>query len=123
MGNEKQVNSFRDLIAWQKGMDLVCETYRLTRQLPVEERYGLCSQMRRCATSIPANVSEGWGRETTKDYLRFLHIARGSAVELITHTEICHRLEFGNDWQVIIDSAEELIRILNGLIRSLRSRQ
>jgi four helix bundle protein len=76
--NSMPVNSYRDLIAWQKAMDTVCLTYELTRLLPIEEKYGLMAQMRRCAGSVPSNVAEGWGRQQGADYLRFLFMARGS---------------------------------------------
>jgi len=72
------MNDFKDLIVWQKAMDLVAEIYRLVEKLPKEEIYGLGRQMRRCATSIPSNIAEGQGRNSSKDFIRFLGIAKGS---------------------------------------------
>ena len=112
------IRSFRDLIAWQKGMDLVCMTYEMTKLLPPEERYGLQSQMRRAAISIPSNVAEGWDR-STGDYLRHLQIARGSTHELSTQAEACDRLGFSGEWPALVDAIEEDARILNGLIAAI----
>ncbi len=75
---EKPVKSYRDLIVWQKAMDLVVSCYRASSQFPEIERYGLLSQLRRAAVSIPANIAEGWGRDSSKEYLRYLSIAYGS---------------------------------------------
>ena len=74
---EHTVKSYRDLIAWQRARELVKETYLLTAEFPVGERFGLVSQMDRAAVSIPSNIAEGYGRATTQDYLHFLRIARG----------------------------------------------
>lgn len=114
------IKSFRDLIAGQKAMGLVCKVYELTRKLPDMERFGLCSQMRRCAVSIPSNIAEGQGRETASDFIRFLQIARGSAHELSTQAEICVRLCYGEEYEQIVCDSEEIARILNGLIASLQ---
>ena len=84
----------RDLIAWQASMQLVVEAYRVARQLPDVERYGLASQLRRTAVSIPANIAEGFGRSTRGDYLRHLSIASGSLREIQTHLEVTHLLEY-----------------------------
>jgi four helix bundle protein len=78
------INSFKDLIVWQKAMKLTEEIYTLTRQLPSEEIYGISSQIRRAAVSIPSNIAEGNKRSTRKDYSQFLKIANGSAAELET---------------------------------------
>ncbi len=122
VGSDPKVESYRDLIAWHKAMDLVCLTYQNTAQLPTEERFGLTTQMRRSAISIPANVAEDWGRHTTRDYIHFLHIARGSACELSTEAQLCARLGYPGDWSKILTDSEEIGRILNGLIGSLRKR-
>jgi four helix bundle protein len=114
------IRSFRDLVAWQKGMALVRVTYVETNELPADERFGLTSQMRRCAISIPSNIAEGQGRETGSEYIRFLQIARGSAYELSTQAELCIQLGYGSSFQLILDRSEEVARILNGLIASIR---
>ena len=80
----KKVESFKDLFVWQKGIELVNDIYKLTKQFPEDEVYGLTSQIRRAAISIPANIAEGCGRGTTKNYIQFLEISRGSLLELET---------------------------------------
>ena len=86
--------TFRDLIAWQKGMDLVEVIYHLTKLLPAEERFGLCDQMRRSAVSIPSNIAEGQSRGTTKDFRHFLTIAFASRAEVQTQLLICERIGY-----------------------------
>jgi len=79
-----QVLSFKELIVWQKSMTLTKSVYQISRKLPIEERYGLVSQMQRCVVSIPSNIAEGNKRTTAKDYIQFLRTASGSAAELET---------------------------------------
>src|SRR5687768_2748512 len=88
----KQINSHRDLIVWQKAMDLVVAFYKATEGFPKTETYALTSQIRRAAASIPANIAEGQGRRLGGEYLQFLGNARGSLLELDTHLEIAIRL-------------------------------
>ncbi|MCH8315255.1 MAG: four helix bundle protein [Planctomycetes bacterium] len=114
-----QIDSYRDLIVWQRGIDLVEHVYGQTGDLPKDERFGLVAQMRRSAVSVPSNIAEGWGRGTRNDYVRYLRTARGSLFELSTQAEICKRLGFAGDWTHIMDTADEVRRILQGLIRSL----
>ncbi len=114
-----QIDSYRDLIAWPRGIDLVEHVYKQTADLPGDERFGLVAQTRRSAVSVPSNIAEGWGRGTRNDYVRFLRTARGSLFELSTQAEICKRLRFAGDWDHIMDTADEVRRILQGLIRSL----
>jgi four helix bundle protein len=118
----QQVRSYRDLTAWQKGMDLVTATYTETTNLPAEERFGLTMQMRRCAVSIPSNIAEGWGRRSQPDYLRFLKMACGSTHELCTQSEICKRLNMPGNWDRLLDTANEVGRIINGLINAIERR-
>ena len=87
------VSSYQDLVVWQKAMDLAEMCYRLTMPFPAEERYVMTSQIRRAATSIPANIAEGWGRGTTAEYIHFLRIAPGSIKELETHLLLCQRVD------------------------------
>jgi len=119
------VKNYKELEVWQKALDLTAEVYRLTRCFPDEERFGLTAQIRRAAVSIPANIAEGWGRGTTKEYIQFLLIARGSLMELETHAIIARRLGYLSEAQVVglQASVNEVGRMLNGLIQSLRSRQ
>ena len=85
MGQEADIRSFRDLQIWQKGLQITKEVYVLTQELPKEEMFGLISQMRRSAISIPSNIAEGRARSSRKDFSQFLHIALGSSAELVPH--------------------------------------
>lgn len=85
-------NSYRDLIAWQRALNLSVEVYKVTGAFPREEIYGLISQMRRAAVSIPSNIAEGYGRNSRTEYRHFLGIARGSVLELLTQLAIAKRL-------------------------------
>ncbi|MEI8230104.1 MAG: four helix bundle protein [Candidatus Peregrinibacteria bacterium] len=115
------VHSHRDLIVWQKAMDLVVLVYRFTEQFPKSEIYGLSSQMRRSAVSIPSNIAEGRKRGTRKDYRQFLLIAYGSGGELETQVEIAKRLTFGNekDRLVVDQTLNEVMRMLNVITSKL----
>ena len=99
-------HSFRDLVVWQRAMQLTVAIYRLTREFPREEMYGLTSQMRRSAVSVPSNIAEGHGRLNTREFRQFLGIARASNFELQTQLEIARQLEFGSSKS--IDEAEGL---------------
>jgi four helix bundle protein len=116
------VKSYRDLIVWQKGMDLAVEVYRLTNTFPKKETYGLASQLGRCAVSIPSNIAEGQGRGATNEYLRFLRIARGSVQELETQLILTNRLGYTSEVMLkrVLPLAEEVSRLISGLARSLR---
>ena len=118
------MDSFRDLIAWQKAMDLVEEIYEVTRAFPADERYGLTAQMRRCAVSIPSNIAEGYGRQTTKDTQHFLAQARGSVHELQTQLILATRLQMGEQQGVraATERADEVGRVINGLLQSTEHR-
>ena len=115
------VQHYSDLIVWQKAMDLVVDIYTATQQFPSSEAFGLTSQMRRAAVSVPSNVAEGQGRSTTKDFVHFLHVARGSLQEVETQVLIAQRLGFMAEpaRAYLIRLTTEVARILNGLIRSL----
>ena len=117
----KSNSSYKDLKVWQKGIDLVKLTYELTKLLPQEEEYGLKGQLRRSAVSIPSNIAEGYGRGTTKSYLNFLRISRGSLVELETQIIICKELDLiDNESTVnILSLILEENKMLNALIRSI----
>ncbi|MFN8346085.1 MAG: four helix bundle protein [Spirosomataceae bacterium] len=116
-----QINSFRDLLVWQKSMVLVTEIYRVTQLFPAQEQYGLTAQMRRCAVSIPSNIAEGYGRNATGDYKRFLQIAVGSLYELQTQMEIAKNLEFLSEgsFTPIYEEAKALDRMLLSLIKKI----
>ncbi|MHB8499467.1 MAG: four helix bundle protein [Candidatus Acidiferrales bacterium] len=91
---KKKIESYQDLLVWQKSMDLVTVIYKIVIKLPLNEQYGLASQLRRAAVSIPANIAEGFGRWHAKEFVRFLLIANGSVKELETHLLIGVRLGF-----------------------------
>jgi four helix bundle protein len=115
------LQTYRDLKVWQKAMDLVEQIYTLTKTFPDEERFGLTSQMRRAAVSVPANIAEGYGRKHRGDYLHHLSMARGSLMELETHLMIAVRLRFCTDEHLRSpwETCQETGKMLNGLISSL----
>lgn len=112
-------HSYKDLIVWQRSMEIVIAVYELTEQFPQEEIYGLTSQMRRSAVSIPSNIAEGRFRGTKKDYLQFLRISYGSGAELETQIEIAKRLpNLKNlDYLKVDTLLEEVMKMLNVMIR------
>ena len=89
-----EIKSYRDLMIWQRSMNLVEWIYKVTENFPSKEQFGLISQMRRAAVSVPSNIAEGYGRQSTGHYSQFLSIARGSLYELETQIEICSRLKY-----------------------------
>lgn len=115
------VQHYRDLTVWQKAMDLAEQCYRATRCFPKEELFGLTSQIRRAASSVPANIAEGQGRQHTKEFLNHLSIARGSLMELETHLVLSRRVELVSEESVLplLALAEEISRMLSGLRASL----
>jgi four helix bundle protein len=117
----QNTQSYRDLIVWQKSMSLVEKIYRLTAEFPSEEKFGLVSQMRRAAVSIPSNIAEGYRRSGQKDYIRFCRYSFGSGSELETQLEIAQRLEFVSEGQskLTLSLLDEVMRMLTAFIRSL----
>jgi four helix bundle protein len=109
--------SFRDLIVWQRSIQLAASVYRLTGVFPKEEMYGLTSQIRRSAVSVPSNIAEGQGRLSTGEFRQFLGIARGSNFELQTQLEIARTLKFGNSEQ--INEAEGLSHEVGKMIHTI----
>ena len=124
MNHQGDIQSHRDLKVWQLGMQIAEDIYALTRQFPDDERFGIISQLRRAATSIPANIAEGNARTSTKEYLRFLSIAIGSLAEIDTFLELSQRLCYGESKQIkyILEQTESQRRMLYGLQRSLQSK-
>jgi len=116
------IKSYRDLIVWQKSIYLVRNVYISTQKFPKEELYGLTNQMRRCAVSIPSNIAEGYGRNSTGDYKRFLQIAVGSLYELQTQIEISFQLKYldENNLNSIISLCTEIDKILYSLIQKIK---
>ena len=119
-----KINSYRNLIVWQKSVALVTDIYTLTKSFPQEEKFGIVSQLNRASVSIPSNITEGWGRESSKNYLQFLRISRGSLMETETLLEISKNLNYINDseFKVISDNIEEVSKILQGLIKSIQQK-
>lgn len=122
---DARVRSYRDLDVWRVGVDLVEFCYRVTKNFPAEERFGLISQIRRAAVSIPANIADGYGREMTTEYVRFLRIAPGSTKELETHAIISQRLGFlaGDAADALLVETERIGRMLRALIAALQAKQ
>jgi len=119
-----QIKSFRDLLVWQKSMSLVTSIYQLTRDFPHAEMFGLTSQLRRASISIPSNIAEGYGRNTSKDYLRYLQIALGSLYEMQTQLEIASNLHFLDivDFKKMISLCLEIERMLTSLVAKIRAK-
>jgi four helix bundle protein len=116
------VKSFRDLVVWQKSIQMAVLVYKLTQGFPKDELYGLTSQMRRAAVSVASNIAEGHGRNSTKEYLRFLGISRGSNYELQTQIEIAKSLSFG-DVKILTDVeslSHEVGKMIYGIQESLK---
>lgn len=127
MGNtatQTEIKSHRDLIVWQRAMESVTEIYEATSGFPTTEKYGLTSQLRRAAVSIPSNIAEGYGRGTSQDYLRFLRVARGSLFEVDTQLMIALRMGYLDRGvhQQVENKLAETGRVLAGLIKSIESR-
>ena len=119
------MNSYRELEVWKKSIGLVKILYKVTEKFPENERFGLIIQIRRAAVSIPANIAEGWGRETIKNYVQFLRIARGSLFELDTLILIAFELNYISKEQedIVKTKIEEIGRMLNSMIKKLNSKQ
>ena len=115
------IRDFRDLHVWQKSMDFVESVYRHTASFPDDERFGLSSQLRRAAVSIPSNIAEGQGRGSDKEFLRFLNIARGSRNEAVTQILLANRLNYLDEKQKseLQALADEVGRLINGLAKRL----
>jgi four helix bundle protein len=123
---EKQViRSFRDLAAWQKAIQLSVAVYRLTREFPREELYGLTSQMRRATVSVASNIAEGHGRLGTNEYRQFLGVARGSNFELQTQLEIAKALQLGDPRALdeVERMSHEVGKVIFGILDGIRNRR
>jgi four helix bundle protein len=118
-----QIDTYRDLQIWQRSMDLAVACYESSRQLPDSERYGLCSQIRRAATSIPANIAEGHGRELPGSFIQHLRICQGSLKELETLLLLAQRLEMIKLPSVtpLLAECDEIGRMIRALIRAIQA--
>jgi len=121
----RKLKTIRDLLVWQKSMELVITSYRATGSFPMEERFALASQIRRAATSVPANIAEGFGRWNAREFARCLSIASGSLRELETHFLIAQRLGYLSQSRVnsILESIDEIGRIAYAMISKIKTRQ
>ena len=120
-----EVRSYRDLLVWQRAMDLAAATYELTRAYPRDELFGLTSQSRRAAASIAANIAEGYGRASRRTYSHFLRIAQGSLKELETHLILAERVGVTppGSTEALLDKADELGRMLRSLISKVQEQR
>lgn len=117
------IQSYRDLIVWQKSMELVKKACELSQNFPEEEKFGLASQLGRTTVSIPSNIAEGYGRNSTNDYMRFLNISFGSLYESQALLELTCDLELieNSDYNEIYEQSREIERMQTSLIRKLSS--
>jgi four helix bundle protein len=117
----KTIKSYKDLIVWQKSIDLVLEIYRITKMFPKEEIYGITNQMRRAAVSIPSNIAEGSARKNHKELLYFLNVAFGSGAELETQIIITKKLELVKmlEFEKVNNLLTEVMKMIRGLTSSL----
>ena len=117
-----EINSYKDLIIWQKGIDLAVNVYSLSKNFPDDERFALTSQVKRSALSIPANIAEGYGRQSSKSYSQFVKVSRGSLFELETHLILADKLNFINNSELYSQIKEQIIeegKMINAFIKKL----
>lgn len=117
-----KIQSYKDLLIWQKGIEITDKVYLLTKSFPSEEIYSLTNQIKRASVSIPSNIAEGFGRNSTKSYVNFLKISRGSLYELETQLIIAEKQNFISDLdllQSIIDLISEEGKMINSYINKI----
>jgi four helix bundle protein len=117
------MKSFKELEVWQRAVQMAASVYRITERFPPSERYVLTPQIRKAAVSVPANIAEGWGRGSAKEYIQFLLDARGSLMELLSHFAVAHELACvqQTNFEQIETRIEDVGKMPNGLISSLRA--
>lgn len=122
-GNETTIRNYKDLRVWQQAMELAKLVYRLTQSFPPEEKFGIISQMRRAAVSVPSNIAEGQARNTTGEFIQFISHAEGSLAELDTQLRLSVTLGFcrENDLESLAERVTDLQKMLNGLRRKLNT--
>ena len=115
------IKSYADLVVWQKSMVLVKKTYLLMKNLPKEETYALSDQIRRAVVSIPSNIAEGQGRNSSKDFVHFLSISLGSVYEIQTQFIICRELGYlsNDDVSEVLAMTDEITKMLHSLMKSI----
>ena len=119
------MRNYRDLMVWQKSMAFVTDIYKSTAAFPKSESLGLALQLRRCTVSIPSNIAEGYGRNSTADYVRFLKVAMGSLYEAQTQLEIALNLGYiiNDDYDTLYETSREIERMLSSLISKIKQKQ
>jgi four helix bundle protein len=120
------INSYKDLLIWQKGIDIAVDVYSLTRDFPETEKFALSSQIKRSASLISANIAEGYGRQSSKSYSQFIKISRGSLFELETHLILAERLNFIAEKELYDKIKNQIIeegKMLNAFIKKLDDKQ
>lgn len=115
-----KIESYKELIVWQRSVELVVEIYNLTKKLPKSEDYGLSSQIRRASIGIPSNIAEGYRRKNRKEYLQFLYIALGSASEIETQLIISEKIYKGLEYSKANSLLNEVIKMLQSMIYNLK---
>ncbi len=113
------VKSYKELIVWQKSIDLVSLIYNISKGFPEDEKFGLTSQIRRASVSVPSNIAEGWGRLSRKNYIHFLRISRGSLFEVETQIIIAKNLKYFDDSKEIDNLIVEISKMLNAMMSKL----
>ena len=119
--SNQKIEDYKDLIVWQRSMELAEEVYRLVKKLPKEELFALSDQIRRAVISIPSNIAEGYERNSTKEYIHFLSIAKGSKAELETQSLLCTKIHYLNnsDIEKSISLIQEIGKMINSLQKHL----
>lgn len=119
------MKTYRELIVWEKSMTLVNQIYKVSKQFPADENFGLTSQLRRSAISVPSNIAEGYGRNSLNDYIRFLNISVGSLYEIQTQIEIAFNLNYveKNHFDELYENTKEIERMMSSLIRKLKEKR
>jgi len=123
VSRQKKIQSFRDLMIWQKSRKLVKQIYILSKAFPKSEIYGLTSQIRRCSVSVPSNIAEGFQRHSKKEYLQFLYISYGSLAELETQLVLARDLNYLTlkETELILENVVTIQKMINSLISKLKS--
>ena len=117
-----EIKSYKDLLIWQKGIEIVCMTYKLVSGFPKDELYALSSQIKRSSVSIPSNIAEGYGRQSTQSYIQFIKIARGSLCELETLLLVAKKLDFISDEKLFSEVINQIIeesKMINSFLNKL----
>lgn len=117
-----EIKSYKDLLIWQKGIEIVVLTYKLVSSFPKDELYALSSQVKRSSVSIPSNIAEGYGRQSTQSYIQFIKIARGSLCELETQLLVAKKLDFINDEELFSELTNQIIeesKMINSFLNKL----